>query len=269
MSMCSVLTSCLIILYSAMASPSSSLLILAVVFACFVSLISPVISQTSSCSTQKLNSAGASFDTCQDLPVLDSYLHYTYNASNSSLSVAFIAKPSQPIGGWVSWAINPTGTKMAGSQAFVAYRSKAGAAPVVKTYNISSYSSLEEGKLAFEFWNLRAESLSGGRIAIFTTVKVPAGADSVNQVWQIGGNYTNGRLGVHPSAPDNLNSHRVLSLTADGDAPSSAPSPATGSGSTTPGQAAGGPGNAGSLTTKVNFGVNLGIIVLLASIFIF
>ncbi|XP_010451744.1 PREDICTED: auxin-induced in root cultures protein 12-like [Camelina sativa] len=248
-----------------MASPSSSLLILAVV-ACFVSLMSPVISQTSSCSTQKLNSA-ASFDTCQDLPVLGSYLHYTYNASNSSLSVAFVATPSQPIGGWVSWAINPTGTKMPGSQAFVAYRSRAGAAPVVKTYNISSYSSLVEGKLAFEFWNLRAESLSGGRIAIFTTVKVPAGADSVNQVWQIGGNYTNGRLGVHPFAPDNLNSHRVLSFTAD--APSSAPSPDTGSGSTTPGQAAGGPGNAGSLTTKVNFGVNLGIIVLLASILIF
>lgn len=244
-----------------MASPSSSLLILAVA-ACFVSLISPAISQT--CSTQNLNSAGP-YDTCQDLPVLDSYLHYTYDASNSSLSVAFVATPSQS-NGWVAWAINPTGTKMPGSQAFLAYRSRAGAAPVVKTYNISSYNSLVEGKLAFEFWNLRAESLSGGRIAIFTTVKVPAGADSVNQVWQIGGNVTNGRPGVHPFTPDNLSSHRLLRLTAD--APGSAPTPATG-GSTTPGQAAGGPGNAGSLTTNVNFGVNLGILVLLGSIFIF
>ncbi|EOA31335.1 hypothetical protein CARUB_v10014508mg [Capsella rubella] len=240
-----------------MSSPSSSLLIFAVA-ACFLSLISPAISQTS-CSTQKLSSA-ASFDSCQDLPVLDSYLHYSYNASNSSLSVAFVATPSET-NGWVAWAINPTGSNMSGSQAFLAYRSGAGAAPVVKTYNISGYSSLVEGKLAFDFWNLRAESLSGGKIAIYTTVKVPAGADSVNQVWQLGGNVTNGRPGVHPFGKDNLSSHRVLRFTAD--APGSAPSPATG-GSTTKG----GPGNAGSLTTKVNFGVNLGIIVLLASIFI-
>ncbi|KAG7630403.1 DOMON domain [Arabidopsis suecica] len=253
---------------SAMASSSSSLLILAV--ACFVSLISPAISQQA-CKSQNLNSAGP-FDSCEDLPVLNSYLHYTYNSSNSSLSVAFVATPSQANGGWVAWAINPTGTKMAGSQAFLAYRS-GGAAPVVKTYNISSYSSLVEGKLAFDFWNLRAESLSGGRIAIFTTVKVPAGADSVNQVWQIGGNVTNGRPGVHPFGPDNLGSHRVLSFTEDaapGSAPSpgSAPAPGT-SGSTTPGTAAGGPGNTGSLTTNVNFGVNLGILFFLGSIFIF
>lgn len=158
---------------------------------------------------------------------------------------------------------------MAGTQAFLAYRSRAGAPPVVTTYNISGYSLDESARtLDFEYWNLRAESLRGGEIVIFTTVKVPARADGVNQVWQIGGTVTNDRPSIHGNAPGNLNSHNMLSFTAD--APTTAPTPATGGGgSTTPGQAAGGPGNAGSLTTNLNFGVNLGILVLLGSIFIF
>ncbi|CAN8269967.1 unnamed protein product [Cochlearia groenlandica] len=240
-----------------MASPSLS--IIAVAF-CFVSLISPSISQI--CSSQNLNSE--TFESCLDLPAHDAYLHYTYDATNSSLSVAFVATPSRS-DGWVAWAINPTATGMNGSQAFLAYRSSsAGAAPVVNSYNISGF-RLIPGRLAFDFWNLRAETMRDGKIAIFTTVKVPAGADRVNQVWQIGGNVTNGVPGVHPFAPANLNSRGVLSFTAD--PPDSAPSPGNG-GSNTPGQA-GGPGNAGSFATNVNFGVNFGILVLLGSIFIF
>lgn len=229
--------------------------------ACFVSLISPAVSQT--CSTQNiLTTQKTPFQTCLDLPVLDSYLHYTYNATNSSLSIAFVATPARP-SGWVAWAINPTGTGMAGSQAFVALRSRPGVAPVVKTYNISSYNSLVEGKLAFDFWDLRTEALTGNRVVIHTSVKVPAGEDSVNQVWQMGGNVTNGRIGIHPFTPANLNSKAVLRFSGS-DAPAFAP----GGGPTTPGQA-GGPGNAGSMTTSVNFGVTFGVLVLLGSMFIF
>ncbi|KAJ4886012.1 auxin-responsive family protein [Raphanus sativus] len=232
-----------------MAPHSSLLFILAV--ACFSSLISPATSQT--CSTQNVLSAEKTpFQTCLDLPELESYLHYTYNATNSSLSVAFVATPSRS-DGWIAWAINPAATTMSGSQAFLAYGSGPGAPPVVKTYNISGY-NLTEGRLAFDFWNLRAESLHGGRIAIFATVKVPAGAGSVNQVWQVGGNVTNGRVGVHPFSPPNLNSRAVLNLTGT--------TGAGGGGSKTP-------GNAGWMTTNVNFGVNLGVLVLLGTIFIF
>ncbi|KAG2318169.1 hypothetical protein Bca4012_069166 [Brassica carinata] len=230
-----------------MASSHSSLL-LTLAVASFVSIISPATSLT--CSTQNVLSAEKTpFQTCIDLPELESYLHYTYNATNSSLSVAFVATPSRS-DGWIAWAINPAATTMSGSQAFLAYGSGPGEPPVVKTYNISGY-SLNEGRLAFDFWNLRAESLKGGRIAIFTTVKVPAGAGSVNQVWQIGGNVTNGRVGVHPFSPPNLNSRAVLNLTSTG-----------GGGSDTP-------GNAGWIATNVNFGVNLGVLVLLGTIFIF
>ncbi|KAJ0234096.1 Auxin-induced in root cultures protein 12 [Hirschfeldia incana] len=244
----------------AMASHSFLLLVLA--FTCLVSLISPVFSQT--CSTQNiLTTEKTPFDTCLDLPVLDSYLHYTYNATNSSLSIAFVATPARP-SGWIAWAINPTGTGMAGSQAFVALRSGPGEAPVLRTYNITglSGSSLVEGRLAFDFWDQRAEALSGNRVVIHASVKVPAGEDSVNQVWQIGGNVTNGRIGIHPFTPANLKSKAVLRF--DG---SNAPASAPGGASTTPGQE-GSPGNAGSMTTNVNFGVSLGVFVLLGSIFV-
>ncbi|CAN6981850.1 unnamed protein product [Brassica oleracea var. botrytis] len=248
---------------SAMASNSSLLLVLAV--ACF---ISPAISQT--CSTQNVSTR---FDSCMDLPVLDSYLHYTYDAANSSLSVAFVATPPRS-GDWVAWAINPTRTRMLGSQAFLAYSPRAGARPMVDTYNISSY-SLTPGRLTFDFWNLRAESMPGNRIVIYASVKVPMGANSVNQVWQTGGNVTNGRPGGHPMNPANMASTGVLRLTgsnapssAPGSAPGSAQGPTTPGASTTPGQA-GGPGNAGSMSTSVNFGVNFGILVMLATIFIF
>ncbi|KAF8082070.1 hypothetical protein N665_0850s0021 [Sinapis alba] len=234
-----------------MASHYSLLLILAV--ASVVSIISPATSLT--CSTQNiLSSDKTPFQTCLDLPELESYLHYTYDATNSSLSVAFVATPSRS-DGWIAWAINPTATTMSGSQTFLAYRSGAGEAPVVKTYNISG-NNLSEGRLAFEFWNLRVEALNGGRMAIFTTVKVPAGDGSVNQVWQVGGNVTNGRVGVHPFSPPNLNSRAVLNLT----------------GTTSTGGGGGGsktPGNAGWMITNVNLGVNLGILVLLGAIFIF
>ncbi|KAJ0244343.1 Auxin-induced in root cultures protein 12 [Hirschfeldia incana] len=233
-----------------MASHSPLRLTLAVA-SFFVSIISPATSLT--CSTQNVLSAEKTpFQTCLDLPELESYLHYTYNATNSSLSVAFIATPSRS-DGWIAWAINPTATTMSGSQAFLAYGSGAGSPPVVKTYNISGF-NLTEGRLAFDFWNLRAEALKGGRIAIFTTVKVPAGAGSVNQVWQIGGNVTNGRVGVHPFSPPNLNSRAVLNLTGTAST--------AGGGSKTP-------GNQGRMATNVNLGVNLGVLVLLGTIFIF
>ncbi|CAH8290589.1 unnamed protein product [Eruca vesicaria subsp. sativa] len=240
-----------------MASHSSLLIVLSIT--CFLSLISPAFSQT--CSTQNiLTTQRTPFHTCLDLPVLNSYLHYTYNATNSSLSVAFVATTSHS-DGWVAWAINPTSTGMSGSQAFLAYRSGAGAPPVVKTYNISGYNLNNGGRLSFEFWDLRAEALSGNRIVIHTSVKVPEGEDSVNQVWQVGGNVTNGRVGIHPFTPANLNSKAVLRFNGS-DAPASAP----GGGLATPGQA-GGPGNTGSMTTSVNVGVmSMGVLVWLGSI---
>ncbi|XP_010552017.1 PREDICTED: auxin-induced in root cultures protein 12 [Tarenaya hassleriana] len=236
--------------------------LLAITF--WASLTSPSLSLT--CSSQKLTSAAGKspYASCLDLPVLDSYLHYSYNASNSSLSVAFVAAPEKS-GGWIAWAINPMAGGMIGSQAFIAFRSKSGV-PVVKTYNISGYGAINEGKLSFDAWDLRAESIDGGdKLAIFASVKVPAGSEKVNQVWQIGGKVTNGQPEKHSFAPQNLNSKSVLRFSGETASPSPAPSPTAGGGSSAGEKAA---GNTGSRKTSVTMRANLVILGLLG-IFIF
>ncbi|KAI9071733.1 hypothetical protein K1719_046310 [Acacia pycnantha] len=108
-------------------------------FSLLVSLPFPATSLT--CTSQKFT-GNKVYSNCVDLPVLNSFLHWTHDSSNSSLSIAFVA-PAKP-GGWVSWAINPTGTGMAGAQALVAFKDEKGVV-MAKTYNISSYSSVVPG----------------------------------------------------------------------------------------------------------------------------
>ena len=74
-------------------------------------VVSPGESLT--CASQKFKNKV--YANCTDLPYLGAYLHWTYNAYNATLSIAFLAKPPQP-DGWVAWGINPSSTKMPGSQ---------------------------------------------------------------------------------------------------------------------------------------------------------
>ncbi|XP_076902770.1 sugar transporter ERD6-like 16 [Bidens hawaiensis] len=60
---------------------------------------------------------------------------------------------------------------MAGAQSFIAFKGSNGSM-TVKTYNISSYSSIVEGKIAFEVPEASAE-FSGGVMRIFATMKLP------------------------------------------------------------------------------------------------
>ncbi|KAI9071259.1 hypothetical protein K1719_009044 [Acacia pycnantha] len=166
-------------------------------------LFTPVASLT--CTSQKSNEL---YTNCIDLPVLSSYLHWTYNSSNSSLAVAFFAAPASS-NGWVSWAINPTGAGMVGAQALIAFKNSG--AMTVKTYNISSYKSIVPGKLSFDVWDTRAEE-SGGLMMIFAKIKVPENKDSLNQVWQAGPSVTNGMPDQHDFATANMNSKGTLSL---------------------------------------------------------
>ncbi|KAF4367556.1 hypothetical protein G4B88_003760 [Cannabis sativa] len=210
---------------------SSTLQILILGLALCVMLISPAHSSTT-CKSQKFTGK-KSFSNCSDLPVLSASLHWTYDASNSSLAIAFTAPPSKP-NGWVAWAINPTGTGMVGAQSLIAVKHSNGSVSVM-TFNISSYRSIVPSKLSFDVWGLSAESVDGN-ITIFATVKVPEKAKTLNQVWQVGSgvNQTNGFLIKHDFAPENLNAKGTLNLvtgTTGGDAPSMAPAPATGSAS--------------------------------------
>ncbi|KAJ4965709.1 hypothetical protein NE237_017558 [Protea cynaroides] len=103
-------------------------------------------------SSQKF-SGNRLYEYCNDLPQLSSYLHWTYDSSNSSLKKAFLA--SSTADGWVAWAVNPQGPKMVGSQALIAY--KLDGKYTVKTYNVTSYQKITVSKIEYEVWDMVAE----------------------------------------------------------------------------------------------------------------
>ncbi|KAL4585362.1 hypothetical protein LXL04_009981 [Taraxacum kok-saghyz] len=123
------------------------------------------------------------FTACNDLPVLNSFLHYTYNPSSQTLAIAY-RHTNVDSSKWVAWAINPTSQGMAGSQALVAFQQSDG---TMKAYTspVTGYSTqLAEGDLSFPVSNLSA-TYSNNEIVIFATLGLN-GSGVVNQVWQEG-----------------------------------------------------------------------------------
>lgn len=182
-------------------------------FCVSISLTLPVRSQT--CASQTFTNNNL-YTHCLDLPTLSSYLHFTYDAANATLSVAFFASPSKS-NGWISWAINPKVPAMGGAQALVAFKDSKGAMSA-KTYNISTSTpySVEQSKLAFDVWDTRAEEESGV-MRIFAKIKVPpelAAKGTLNQVWQVGSTVdaAKGVLTIHDMGAPNLNSKGTLDL---------------------------------------------------------
>ncbi|KAL2957354.1 hypothetical protein AAZX31_18G142400 [Glycine max] len=183
--------------------PPPSLLLL------FLTLVAATASSLT-CTTQKLtDSKNNLYSNCLDLPALDSFLHWTHDPTNASLSVAFAAAPPNS-GGWVSWGINPTAIGMQGAQVLAAYKADNGAV-TVKTLDLKSYTAIVPGKLSFDVWDVRGEEVRGV-IRIFATVKVPEKVESVNHVWQVGPSVTAGRIDRHDFGPSNMNSKGVLSF---------------------------------------------------------
>ncbi|KAL6978876.1 hypothetical protein U1Q18_020544 [Sarracenia purpurea var. burkii] len=172
-----------------------------------VSLITTSHSLT--CTSQKFTN-NKLYQHCSDLPQLSSYLHWTYDSSNSSLSLAFVAAPATS-DGWISWAINPTATGMVGSQALIAFKDSTGTM-TVSTYNLVSYGSIVPSDLSFAVTDLAAD-YSDGMMRIFATVTLPEKTTTtVNQVWQVGPSVTNGIPSRHDIQPANLNSKGTLDL---------------------------------------------------------
>ncbi|KAL6967953.1 hypothetical protein U1Q18_033756 [Sarracenia purpurea var. burkii] len=176
-------------------------------FSLTIFLISP--SQSLTCTSQKFSN-NKLYDHCTDLSQLSSYLHWTYDSAASSLSVAFVATPAKP-DGWISWAINPTGTGMVGAQALIAFKDSKGAM-TVKTYNISSYRSIVKGKVWFDVTEMSAD-YSDGMMRIFAMVTLPdKTATMVNQVRQVGPSVTDRIPGKHDFQLAILNSKGTLDL---------------------------------------------------------
>lgn len=220
-------------------------------------MVSPSESQT--CSQNFTNKV---FSNCNALTYLSAYLHWTYTASNSTLSMAFSAKPTQA-DGWVAWAINPSSPKMLGSQTLLAYKSNGNT--TVKTYNITSYDVPSSGtKLLYEVSDLTAQEV-GGTITIFAKWKLPDKTEKINQVWQVGP-ITQGVPGVHLKTGDNLKSVGVLNLGSGGSTSPTA-SPAPGPGSTSPpGSPAPSNGSTPSSTSRITVGFNMGLLFSFVSV---
>ena len=224
-------------------------------------MVSPSESQT--CSS--LNITNNVFSKCNALPYLSASLHWTYNASNSTLSIAFSAKPPQA-DGWVAWAINPNSLKMLGSQALLAYKSNGGP-PTVKQYNISAYNLSTVGnKLSYEVSDVSSLE-SGGIITIFAKWKLPDKTEKINQVWQVGP-VMQGLPGIHPTKGDNVLSLESLQLAGSGGSNSPTASPAPGPGSSTPGSLSPAPSNGStpSSTSRITVGFNMGLLFSFVSV---
>ncbi|TYH63211.1 hypothetical protein ES332_D07G175100v1 [Gossypium tomentosum] len=193
---------------------------LIVFFSLWLTLISP--SHSIDCSSLKLPGGIRHYSNCTELPTLNSTLHFTYNATNSSLFIAFSAAPSNA-DGWIAWAINPTATGMAGSQALLAFKNKG--SMVVKTYNISSYRSIVEGKLSFDVWDMEAEATNDGKMVIYGSLKVGGSVEKLNQVWQVGPGVSDGHPMKHEFGKANLGSWGDLKLVEKVSSGSSSPAP--------------------------------------------
>ncbi|CAK7349421.1 unnamed protein product [Dovyalis caffra] len=229
----------------------------------FILLISPTHSLT--CTSQKFTN-NKLYANCTDLPTLDSYLHYTYNSSNSSLSIAFIAPPAKA-DGWIGWGINPNGTGMAGAQVILALKSSKGA-PEVKTYNLVSYNDIKEEKLSFDVWDLSAESnATSGQFIIYASVNVPVKAESLNHIWQVGSAVTNGRPVKHEFAQGNKDAKATLELaTAQRTGKAAATPPAGGNTATTSSNTTTAGGHSRGYSIKeMSVGFHFAVFVLLAS----
>ncbi|XP_059636649.1 cytochrome b561 and DOMON domain-containing protein At4g17280-like [Cornus florida] len=152
-----------------------------------------------------------SFATCSNLPVLNSFLHWTYNPSSRTLKVAYQhTVDSSPT--WVAWAINPTSKGMVGSQAIIAYPKPDGSMNV-HTSPINSYDTkLQQGNLSVPVYDLSA-SYSNSEITVFATFVLPSNTTSINHVWQ-DGPLLGTTLGMHGVSPDHLQSTGMLNLSS-------------------------------------------------------
>lgn len=84
----------------------------------------------------------------------------------------------------------------------------------MKTYNISDYTAVNEGKIAFEVADSSAE-YTNGTMRIFATVKFPESVMKVNQVWQVGSSVIEGKPIIHSLSMENMFAKGILWLRGD------------------------------------------------------
>ena len=162
------------------------------------------------CSSHQF-STHKTYPFCADLPALGASLHWAYDPAQAALSLAFVAPPPGPTG-WISWAINPSGSGMRGSQALAAFKG-AGGGRAVKTFNVSDYALAAPTDALWFAVNETAAEFDGGVMTLFARLVLPEkGIAVVNHVWQVGGEVEGETPLEHASNPDNLMAKGRLDL---------------------------------------------------------
>ncbi|KAK9757222.1 hypothetical protein RND81_01G149300 [Saponaria officinalis] len=186
----------------------------------FISLFSSLTFSQTTCNSLTFSNK-TTYNNCIDLFALNATLHWTYNPTNPTLSIAFTARPPTP-DGWVAWALNPTGSGMVGAQSVIAYKSNSNGPISVSTYDVKSYHDITMGPISYNVTGLSAE-VSNGKITVFATWGLRHGVSEVNHVWQVGP-VVGGKPGKHEFKEDNLGAKMKLQLrNGSGSGPNGAP----------------------------------------------
>ncbi|CAJ2640023.1 unnamed protein product [Trifolium pratense] len=149
-----------------------------------------------------------SYATCNDLPVLESSLHWNYYPKTNKVDIAF-KKNNAKDSSWIAWAINPTSKGMIGSQALIGYRRSDGGFKAY-TSSITSYSTmLQEGNLSFPVYDVSGMYVNGSMM-IFARLELPRNLSLVNHVWQEGLVSDDGSLIAHAMTGPNVQSFGIL-----------------------------------------------------------
>ncbi|KAL4369576.1 hypothetical protein GQ457_05G004720 [Hibiscus cannabinus] len=140
---------------------------------------------------------------CTDLPVLNSYLHWTYNQSDGTVEIAF-RRTGTTSSQWSAWGINPSGPRMVGTQALVALVNSSGVAQAFTTSIDSLGPSMQQTALSFPVPSLSA-TFDNNEITIFAVLIIPQNLTSTSQVWQEG-EVSNGQIQPHSTSGPNVQS---------------------------------------------------------------
>ncbi|KAI3858883.1 hypothetical protein MKX03_006952 [Papaver bracteatum] len=176
----------------------------------FVSLFISISAQT--CRTHVFrseNGVSTDFSACNDLPVLNSFIHWKYDPATRRVNLAY-RHTNIDSNRWIAWAINPKAKGMQGSQALVAFLKDGKMTAYTSPLPEGRYEiSLAQGKLSFDVPNIVA-TFRDREMTIFATIQLPSNTSTVvNQVWQEGP-LDNGNPGAHTLSGANIQSMGTL-----------------------------------------------------------
>lgn len=201
-----------------------------VLFSVFLIFTLLAASNAQNCSTYTFSNS-RSFTNCNNLPVLNSFIHWNYHQNNHTIDIAY-RHTQITSSNWVAWALNPAATGMVGAQALVALVGADGTVRVYTAPITSLRTTLQEGALSFAVPSKSAVFVDDNQIIIYATIELPQGATSFNQVWQHG-DVSGGSPQRHDTSGDHVRSSGTIDF-ATGEQGAAAPCPPPEAGTTPP-----------------------------------